>query len=177
MRRHRFHVAIGILLCGLVSAGGLGVAAAAGAPAVGTVDSTPAPARWAWPLAGHRLVLPYEAPAHEYGAGHRGVDLRPTVDDVVRAPAPGVVAFSGTVVDRGVLTIDHEDGHVSTLEPVRNSVPAGTRVGRGDAVARLGFGGHTAPGALHFGVRRDGAYINPLLLLGSVPTAVLLPCC
>ncbi|WP_275934957.1 hypothetical protein [Microbacterium testaceum] len=38
-------------------------------------------------------------------------------------------------------------------------------------------GGHTGPGTVHFGVRLDGEYINPLRLLGGVPRAVLLPCC
>ena len=48
---------------------------------------------------------------------------------------------------------------------------------RGEAVGELAFGGHTAPGAVHFGVRYEGEYINPLVLLGGVPRAVLLPCC
>ena len=48
---------------------------------------------------------------------------------------------------------------------------------RGDEVGVVALGGHTAAGALHFGVRLDGEYINPLLLLGGVPRAVLLPCC
>ena len=44
-------------------------------------------------------------------------------------------------------------------------------------MARLAAGGHAAPGLLHFGVRLDGEYINPLILLGGVPRAILLPCC
>jgi hypothetical protein len=38
-------------------------------------------------------------------------------------------------------------------------------------------GGHSEPGTLHFGVRWEGEYINPILLLDEVPRAVLLPCC
>jgi len=81
------------------------------------------------------------------------------------------------VVDRDERTIDHGRGLVTTLEPVSARVEVGTPVIRGEAVGELAVGGHAAPGALHFGVRYEGEYINPLVLLGGVPRAVLLPCC
>lgn len=133
---------------------------------------------WEWPLpAPFRLERPFVAPAHEYGPGHRGIDLLPLADAVVRAPAGGVVAFAGQVAGRGVLTIDHGDGLVSTFEPVDAAVEIGTAVARGDHIGRIAAGGHAAGGRLHFGVRCQGDYINPLLLLDGVPRAVLLPCC
>ncbi|WP_426319759.1 murein hydrolase activator EnvC family protein [Microbacterium sp. E-13] len=133
---------------------------------------------WAWPLhQPFRLERPFVAPAHEYGPGHRGVDLAPLGDEVVHAPAAGVVAFSGEVAGRGILTIDHGGGLVSTLEPVRSDLEAGVLVARDAPVAQLATGGHAPLGVLHFGVRRDGEYLNPLILLGGVPRAVLLPCC
>jgi len=98
-------------------------------------------------------------------------------EPVVRAPADGVVAFVGEVAGRGVLTIDHSDGLVSSFEPVESDLAAGTPVQGGDVVGTVGVGGHAAAGRLHFGVRLNGEYINPLLLLGGVPRAVLLPCC
>ncbi|GAA1913508.1 hypothetical protein GCM10009775_02730 [Microbacterium aoyamense] len=132
---------------------------------------------WTWPLAGFRLDEPYSAPAHDYAPGHRGIDLRPLGGPQVMAPAGGIVAFSGAVAGRGILTIDHGDGLVTTFEPIESELRAGDAVARGDEVGVVALGGHSAPGALHFGVRRDGEYINPLLLLGGVPRAVLLPCC
>ncbi len=146
-------------------------------PAAGAGGAVTAGAPWMWPLADSRVLVPYDAPAHRYGPGHRGVDMRAHAGDVVRAPASGIVAFSGVVVDRGVITIDHGDGWVSTLEPVLEAVPAGTTVAAGDPLARVGRGGHAPPGAVHFGVRHEGEYINPQLLFGPVPRAVLLPCC
>ncbi|MEZ3161282.1 M23 family metallopeptidase [Microbacterium sp. BWT-B31] len=143
-------------------------------PAAPRIETSQA---WLWPLGRFRLVEPYVAPAHRYGPGHRGIDLEPVDSTVVRAPASGVVAFSGMVAGRGVLTIDHGDGLVTTLEPVDSTLPIATLVARGDEVATVAIGGHTRPGALHFGVRLDGEYINPMLLLGGVPRAVLLPCC
>lgn len=130
---------------------------------------------WVWPVAPVRIVRPFEAPAHRYGPGHRGIDLEASGE--VRAPADGVVAFAGPVAGRGVLTIDHGDGLVTTLEPVHTDLAAGTAVARGERVASVSTGGHAAEGSVHFGVRLEGEYINPMLLLGGIARAVLLPCC
>ncbi|MDF2993045.1 MAG: rane protein [Microbacterium sp.] len=130
---------------------------------------------WVWPVDEVELVRRFEAPAHAYGPGHRGIDLGSV--DVVRAPAAGRVAFAGMVAGRPVLTLDHGDGLITTLEPVITELSAGDPVGRGAPVGVVAAGGHTAAGTVHFGVRRDGQYINPLRLLGGVPRAVLLPCC
>ena len=132
---------------------------------------------WRWPVQPFRLERPFVAPPHEYGPGHRGIDLTVLGESTVRAPADGIVAFSGRVAGRGILTIDHGAGLVSTLEPVDSVLAAGTPIAAGAEVGTVSTGGHTAPGAVHFGVRLDGAYINPLLLLGGVPRAVLLTCC
>ncbi|WEG10600.1 M23 family metallopeptidase [Microbacterium horticulturae] len=137
----------------------------------------PAAAPWLWPVAGPQVVRAFQAPAHEYGAGHRGLDLRPHGDTSVRAPRAGIVAFSGRIADRGILTIDHGDGYVTTLEPVTSDVAAGTPVEQGEIVGAIAAGGHAEAGTVHFGVRLDGEYLNPLLLLGALPRAVLLPCC
>jgi len=148
-------------------AGGAGVAGA-GSPALPDGD-------WLWPVAGGRSVIaPFRAPAHDYGPGHRGVDIAAAGE--VRAPADGVIAFRGVVVDRPLLTIDHGNGLVTTLEPVQSDLAPGTAVHRGDTIAAVAAGGHTPAGALHIGVRWNGAYINPMLLFGDVPRAVLLPC-
>lgn len=169
-----------LLVIALVLAGDARGSAAAAAPAVPAAPTLPPGETlpgWIWPLRGFRIVLPYEAPAHRYGPGHRGVDLWPTGSGELRSPAAGVVAFSGTVVDRALVTIDHDGGLVTTLEPVRDAPAAGTPVAAGDPVGRVAAGGHAPPGTVHFGVRRDGEYINPLLLLDRLPRAVLLPCC
>ncbi|WP_322412089.1 M23 family metallopeptidase [Microbacterium invictum] len=146
----------------------------------GNVVSIPDAGRWEWPLDPFRLVHPFLAPAHEYAPGHRGLDIAPIdspSDAQIVAPTGGVVAFRGQVAGRPVVTIDHGEGLVSTLEPAAGLLEPGTTVDRGEVVATLSRGGHSDPGTLHFGVRRDGVYINPMLLLGGIPRAVLLPCC
>ena len=138
----------------------------------------PDEARWQWPVEGAREVRePFQAPAHEYGPGHRGLDLAAPVGAAVRAPADGVVAFRGVVVDRPLLTIDHGGGIVSTFEPLESDLDPGSVVHAGDEIGAVATGGHSAAGTLHIGVRLDGVYLNPMLMFGEVPRAILLPCC
>lgn len=133
---------------------------------------------WSWPVTGPRSVVArYRAPAHRYGAGHRGVDLSAAMGTTVSAPADGVVTFRGTVVDRQLITIEHAGGLVSTFEPLRSDLVVGDLIAEGQEIGVVDAGGHTPPGAIHLGVRLDGDYINPMLLFGGVPRAVLLPCC
>ena len=180
--RRRRDAVVRVVLAALVTllAGMTDATGAARDPAAATVSKrsdVPVARDWMWPVEAFHWERPYEAPAHRYGTGHRGVDLHPLESTAVRAPADGAIAFAGVVADRGVLTIDHGDGLVTTLEPVESALEAGDAVAAGDDVATLSVGGHAVPGTLHFGVRYRGEYINPLLLLGGVPRAVLLPCC
>jgi len=144
---------------------------------VAVVAATAAPA-WAWPTDSHVVVRGFEAPATAYAAGHRGIDLSAPVGSPVRAVDDGVVAFAGTVVDRGVVAVDH-DGVRSSVEPVDPTVQVGDAVHRGEVIARVATGGSHAAGVLHLGARvgtADGwAYVSPLLYLGGATRAVLLP--
>ncbi|MGK3952689.1 murein hydrolase activator EnvC family protein [Microbacterium sp. I2] len=147
------------------------------APAPVATEAPVANGRWIWPLAGYRLERAFVAPPHRYGPGHRGIDLRAVGGRDVRAPAAGTIAFAGQVAGRPVLTIDHGDGLVTTLEPIDSVLVPGTAVAASEFVGTIGAGGHASAGSLHFGVRLHGEYINPMLLLGGVPRAILLPCC
>lgn len=146
-------------------------------PGSGLTPPTPEPP-WLWPVDGPREVTaPFRAPAHDYGAGHRGIDLSAPIGSVVRSPADGVVAFRGVVVDRPLLTIDHGDGLVTTFEPVESALVPGTSVTAGEEIGTVAHGGHSPAGQLHLGVRYNDVYINPMLMFGDVPRAILLPCC
>lgn len=130
------------------------------------------------------VVRPFDAPEHEWGAGHRGVDLVAPAGSAVRSPGPGVVTFAGQVVRRGVVVVTHPDGLRTSLEPVAASVPVGTAVAAGSAIgvvesSRADGGGttpnHCAPrSCVHWGVRRGERYVDPLSLLDR-PRIVLLP--
>ncbi|MFP3465065.1 murein hydrolase activator EnvC family protein [Leifsonia sp. SIMBA_070] len=141
----------------------------------GEVRTAVAAARWEWPLSPHVLQAPYAAPATPYAAGHRGIDLAAVPGAVVIAPSDAVVRFSGVVVDRPVLTLDHGGGVLSSYEPVASELPVGALVARGAVVGAVASGGHCAEACLHVGVRVDGEYVSPLLFFDRVPAAILLP--
>jgi hypothetical protein len=132
---------------------------------------------WSWPIAAPRAVLrPFIAPLTAYSAGHRGIDLATQSSTTVYAPADGVIHFSGKVVDRPVLSIEHAGSLLSSFEPVSSTLHVGESVHRGDPVGVVAAGsGHCASSCLHFGVRLHGQYLSPLNFLGGIPLPVLLP--
>lgn len=157
---------------------------AGGAPR--TSAAAPFVAEWSWPLApAPRVLRPFEKPPRPWQRGHRGVDLAAPAagspgGDVL-SPTDGVVSFAGTVVDRGVLSIDHGNGFVSSFEPVRTDLVKGQQVLEGQVVAALtdapGTSGpfHCASRCLHWGVREDGEYVDPLGFVLDRRPSVLLP--
>ena len=134
------------------------------APVATAQPRPPSPA--GWPLAGRPVVIrSFDAPDHDYGPGHRGVDLAARAGEPVLAAAAGTVAFAGSVGGRGVVSIDHDDMR-TTYEPVSPQVTTGQRVGLGQPIGRVSGGGHCSGRCLHWGLRQGVSYLDPLLLLG-----------
>ncbi|UJP38675.1 M23 family metallopeptidase [Cellulomonas palmilytica] len=175
-RRPARAVRVGLVVSALV-------AAVLVAPAAASVVA-PVPAREAagsgyeLPVVGARVVRGFEAPPQPWAAGHRGVDLAADVGGVVVAPQSGVVAFAGRVAGRPVVTVRHDDGHLTSLEPVTTSAAVGTRVTRGSPVGAVDDAlGHCAPATcVHWGVRvAPERYVDPLTLVSGLGPVVLLP--
>ena len=135
-------------------------------------------ARYRPPLAGQLSVLHrFEQPATPYAAGHRGVDLAATSGQLVFAARAGRVQFAGPVAGRGVVVIAHSDGIRTEYEPVSPMVHAGATVQIGQVIGRiLGTHDMCRPArCLHWGARRGGVYIDPMLLLNPLGPVRLLP--
>ena len=155
---------------------------------------------WISPISGKPHVIhAFIKPSQRWSAGHRGVDLEVTEQDQVRAPAPGTIVFSGTVVDRQVVVIEHPNGYRSSFEPVTDPLPVGTHVQAGQVIARVDA--HPAKprcsticlywsdnlsrlnvstdwqriGDQKNGSGKNAEYINPMLLLGPAEPTILLP--
>jgi murein DD-endopeptidase MepM/ murein hydrolase activator NlpD len=161
-----------VLAAALVTLAGAGpVAASASTSALGRATQSD----WVWPVDGERWVLrDFVAPPSAYGAGHRGVDLAARAEHAtVRSPVGGVVHFAGVVVDRPLVTV-RTGQLLVTLEPVDPTVAEGDVVAAGDSLGTL-EAGHCARPCVHLGVRLAGEYVSPLLYLGGLQRAVLLP--
>jgi murein DD-endopeptidase MepM/ murein hydrolase activator NlpD len=129
---------------------------------------------WLWPTEGPKQILrAFVAPATPYSAGHRGIDIYAPPGTAILAPIDSTVYFAGFVVDRPVLTLAHAD-YLASFEAVDASVEVGETVRAGEVVGVSEEGPHCS-GCVHFGLRLRGVYVSPLLVLGEVPRAVLLP--
>jgi murein DD-endopeptidase MepM/ murein hydrolase activator NlpD len=118
---------------------------------------------WTWPVVGP-IIRGFDPPDSPYGSGHRGIDIAAPAGTIVRAPAPGVVSFAGSVGGHLFVTIDHGGGLLSTASFLSERlVRKGDTVIQGQPIGRSGSG---HPGDLqanlHFGVRLGGTYVDPL---------------
>jgi murein DD-endopeptidase MepM/ murein hydrolase activator NlpD len=114
-------------------------------------------------------MRPFTPPEERWLSGHRGVDLlAPGPGATVLAPAPGRIRFSGRVGGKDVVVLEHAEGLRSTFEPAISSLPVGTAVARGQALAAVAPSpGHCAPTTcLHWGVLRGEVYLDPLSFIG-----------
>jgi len=116
-------------------------------------------------------------PQQPWLAGHRGLDLDAGVGAPVTAPATGVVTYVGFVVDRPVVSIRHDQGLVSSFEPVDYIVGVGDVVAKGESIGTVAASPHhcTKRECVHWGLRLDGAYVDPLDYLAGFGPIRLLP--
>lgn len=135
-------------------------------------------ARWGWPIRPRPAVVrPFRAPASEYGAGHRGLDLAAVEGTPVVAVESGLVTHAAVVAGRGTVTVEHPDGLRSTYEPVLPAVGVGGSVATGDLIGTIrvrdGPSHCGARACLHLGAVRDGSYLDPYPLLSGGRLALL----
>ncbi|CAM3210260.1 M23 family metallopeptidase [Prescottella defluvii] len=144
------------------------------APAGGGTDTTRA--TFDWPLRPRpRVVRAFDKPDRNWLPGHRGVDLAATPGQPVLAAGSGTVVFAGAVAGKPVVSVDHPGGLRTTYEPVDASVTAGRRVERGTVLGTV-VPGHpecAATACLHWGLRRDREYLDPLPLVRTMPIRLL----
>jgi murein DD-endopeptidase MepM/ murein hydrolase activator NlpD len=172
------------LVAGTTRTPGADVRRPAPDPAGVTVSGAAAPTTRERPRGGFAMPLSprptihrrFEQPRDQWSRGHRGVDLLASVGQPVLSPGEGVVAFSGVIAGRGVITVRHSGELRTTYEPVDARLASGRRVHRGDALGVISpAAGHCVPlTCLHWGAISGMTYRDPLTLLG-IGRPVLLP--
>lgn len=126
---------------------------------------------WPWPVVGP-VIRGYDPPGSPYGSGHRGIDIGAPYGTPIAAPAAGTVSFSGKVGGSLFLTIQHGGGVASTYSWVSSLLVKKNDTVRVGQIVALTGQGHPGSVAthLHFAVKLNGSYVNPLDYLspGSV---------
>lgn len=122
---------------------------------------------WAWPLDRGELANLFDSPTHQYGAGHRGIDVVGTIGDPVRAVAAGHITFAGSVGGVLAVTVDHGRER-STYQPVAARVSVGDAVTARQVIGTLlGGPSHCSGSCLHLGRVSSGVYLDPLEVMGT----------
>jgi murein DD-endopeptidase MepM/ murein hydrolase activator NlpD len=122
----------------------------------------------AWPAATHYISQPYGIWSRVSGGTHSGVDLAAATGTLIYAADDGIVTHAGCGASckksYGLyVDIDHGNGlmtrygHASKL-----AVSVGDQVRRGQVIAYMGSTGRSTGPHLHFEVRKNGRYVNPM---------------
>lgn len=126
--------------------------------------------RFADPLPGKEITTPFGVRRiinNIPKSPHSGIDLAANVGEPVRAPNDGVVVLAEDQFFSGnSIVLDHGQGiytmffHLSEMK-----VNAGQAVMKGDVIGLVGATGRLTGPCLHWGVRVQGAKVDPLELI------------
>lgn len=95
---------------------------------------------------------------------HRGVDIVGDRGQPIWATGDGEVIFAGMKEGYGLtVEIDHGYGFITTYAHNKSIlVQVGDKVKRGEAIALMGSTGHSTGTHLHYEIRYNGQYVDPL---------------
>ncbi len=144
------------------------IIAAAEAAASTSATSSYTGGVFTWPAPGNTRITSYfggrEAPVAGASVEHKGIDIACNTGDPIVAAASGTVIVSTyNYAEGNYICIDHGGGVVTVY--MHNSallVSVGEAVVAGQQIAQAGSTGYSTGPHLHFGVRVDGVYQDPL---------------
>ncbi len=106
-----------------------------------------------------------------YARAHNGVDYHAGAGAPVVSVAPGVVTMAGWTGGGGrTVKVRHPNGyeteylHLSAID-----VRQGARIGQGELLGRVGKTGLATGPHLHYGLKKNGHYVNPILEHRNMP--------
>ncbi|MGM0609419.1 MAG: peptidoglycan DD-metalloendopeptidase family protein [Candidatus Muiribacteriota bacterium] len=122
-----------------------------------------------WPVNGN-VSSPYGWRTHPvYGTRtfHNGIDIENSKGTSVRAASAGKVVFSSYKGNSGnLIIIQHKNGYQSIYAHLNEiKVKNGTNVKQNQVIGTLGNTGVSTAPHLHFGLRKDGKFENPMNIL------------
>ena len=121
---------------------------------------------WLVPCSYKKLTSPFglrESPTTGASTYHQGVDLSANAGTPIVASRGGTVTIAGYSNSAGYyVTINHGDGFSSIYMHMTNYiVSSGQKVNQGQTIGYVGKTGIATGNHLHFGIAKNGAYVNP----------------
>lgn len=106
-------------------------------------------------------------PIHHTKKLHTGVDIAASWGEPIVAAQSGTVIYSNWLGGYGkAIMIDHGGGYITLYGHLSAwQVSVGQRVTKGDVIGKCGTTGVSTGPHLHFEVREDGEYVNPMQYL------------
>lgn len=146
--------------------------AAAAAAAAQEGDGDGGASGFIWPCPSSHRITSYFGPRPQPTPGastnHKGIDIGASYGSAIVASASGRVTTATYSSSAGnYVVISHGDGmstvymHCSALY-----VSVGQTVSQGETIAAVGSTGYSTGNHLHFGVIKNGTYVNPLGYVG-----------
>jgi murein DD-endopeptidase MepM/ murein hydrolase activator NlpD len=118
-------------------------------------------------------------PILNYRRAHNGVDYAAPPGAPVVAVASGVVTFAGWSGGGGrTVKVRHASGYQSEylhLSAIAPGVRRGARVAQGEMIGRVGSTGLATGPHLHYGLKRNGQYVNPVREHRNMPPGEPVP--
>lgn len=105
-----------------------------------------------------------ESPVAGASSNHKGVDIGAATGADILAAASGEVTISTYSYSAGNYIMLNHGGGIYTvyMHASKLLVSVGDQVKQGDVIAKVGSTGYSTGSHLHFGIRLDGNYVNPL---------------
>ena len=105
-----------------------------------------------------------ESPTEGASSSHQGVDIGASTGSSILAAASGTVTISTYSYSAGNYIMINHGGGVSTVYMHCSEllVSAGQEVTQGQVIAKVGSTGYSTGPHLHFGIRVNGSYVNPI---------------
>ena len=121
-----------------------------------------------WTCPSSHRITSYFGPRSQPTAGastnHKGIDIGAASGSTIVASADGVVTTATYSSSAGNYIVISHGGGISTVYMHCSSlyVSVGTKVSQGQSIAAVGSTGYSTGPHLHFGVIKNGTYVNPL---------------
>lgn len=109
-----------------------------------------------------------KSPTKGASSNHQGIDISATTGSTVIAAAAGEVVISTYSYSAGnYIMINHGSGVFTIyMHLSKKTADVGQEVSQGQKIGEVGATGYATGPHLHFGIRKNGSYVNPLTFVG-----------